>query len=376
MNRIQPETIFAGLDEAQLILLDKNAEIIEFSKDTVFIHEGDVEKCFYYLLEGQVNVYKTINHHHHKLTSLAQGEFIGELALFDNEPRSASIICASDVKLYRFSIRQLMTIPELKDIYSQILQNVGYQLTKRLRFTNDVTVNSLENKIRLGVFSLQIIAGLSVYTLSLKFIEASKKFFPGTTIISILLLSGFSAVVFQSMRHSGYPMSFYGLNKKNWFNNSVVAISLTIPLMLLILIIKWALITFIPSLQGIRLFDPGAIFKKGTNFYLPTYLSALFAYALFCPLQEFIIRGGIQTSLENFFDKEQKNSTWLAILVSNLLFASAHSHTSPGFALSAFIPGLFWGWLYARQRSLMGVGISHVLLGVWAAFIVGFQNII
>jgi membrane protease YdiL (CAAX protease family) len=178
------------------------------------------------------------------------------------------------------------------------------------------------------------------------------------------------------MRHSGYSMSFYGLNRKNWFNNSVVAISLTIPLMLLILIIKWALITFIPSLQGIRLFDPGAIFKKGTNFYLSTYLSSLFAYALFCPLQEFIIRGGIQTSLENFFDKEQKKSTWLAILVSNLLFASAHSHTSPGFALSAFIPGLFWGWLYARQRSLIGVGISHVLLGVWAAFIVGFQNII
>jgi membrane protease YdiL (CAAX protease family) len=41
-------------------------------------------------------------------------------------------------------------------------------------------------------------------------------------------------------------------------------------------------------------------------------------------------------------------------------------YVSPGLALTAFVAGLFWGWLYARQRSLVGVSISHVLLGFWA----------
>jgi CRP/FNR family cyclic AMP-dependent transcriptional regulator len=36
----------------------------------------------------------------------------------------------------------------------------------------------------------------------------------------------------------------------------------------------------------------------------------------------------------------------------------------------AFFTGLFWGWLYARQRGLVGVSVSHVLLGMWALDVV------
>lgn len=106
------------------------------------------------------------------------------------------------------------------------------------------------------------------------------------------------------------------------------------------------------------------------------YFLFLFLYLLFCPLQEFIVRGCIQTSLQNMIDGRPNFIKWKAIFISNLLFTSAHSHLSLGFALSTFIPGLFWGWLFARQRALTGVCISHVLIGGWAAFVVGFQNII
>ena len=33
---------------------------------------------------------------------------------------------------------------------------------------------------------------------------------------------------------------------------------------------------------------------------------------------------------------------------------------------AAFAAGLFWGWLYARQRALAGVSVSHIVLGFWA----------
>ena len=37
-----------------------------------------------------------------------------------------------------------------------------------------------------------------------------------------------------------------------------------------------------------------------------------------------------------------------------------------------FVTGLFWGWLYSRQHSLVGVSVSHLLLGLTALEIVGF----
>jgi membrane protease YdiL (CAAX protease family) len=35
------------------------------------------------------------------------------------------------------------------------------------------------------------------------------------------------------------------------------------------------------------------------------------------------------------------------------------------------VPGLFWGWMFARQRSIVGVTVSHIVVGLWANFLVG-----
>lgn len=51
---------------------------------------------------------------------------------------------------------------------------------------------------------------------------------------------------------------------------------------------------------------------------------------------------------------------------ANIIFSAAHLYVSPGLAVMAFVAGLFWGWLYARQGTLVGVSVSHVLLGFWA----------
>jgi membrane protease YdiL (CAAX protease family) len=57
--------------------------------------------------------------------------------------------------------------------------------------------------------------------------------------------------------------------------------------------------------------------------------------------------------------------------MANALFAATHTHISPWFSLMAFVTGLMWGWLYARQRSLLGVFVSHTLVGIWAVKVLG-----
>ena len=88
------------------------------------------------------------------------------------------------------------------------------------------------------------------------------------------------------------------------------------------------------------------------------------AYVVFAPLQELIYRGGVQGSLSHFLTGPRRE--WLAIVGANIIFSAAHLYVSPGLAVMAFVAGLFWGWLYARQGTLVGVSVSHVLLGFWA----------
>ena len=65
------------------------------------------------------------------------------------------------------------------------------------------------------------------------------------------------------------------------------------------------------------------------------------------------------------------HATRWAILLSTLMFTQIHLHLTPAYAVSAFFPSRFWGAIYARHRTLLGVSVSHVLIGVYVAFFLG-----
>jgi len=66
----------------------------------------------------------------------------------------------------------------------------------------------------------------------------------------------------------------------------------------------------------------------------------------------------------------------MAIVIANALFTAAHLYLSIGFALLAMIPGFLWGWLYARHGTLVAPVVSHIVLGWWAFFVLGFDRLL
>ncbi len=67
----------------------QSARIREYKKNEVIIPEGDKDKWLYILLAGKVNVVKDQKH----LTSFqCPGDLFGELALINNEARTASVV--------------------------------------------------------------------------------------------------------------------------------------------------------------------------------------------------------------------------------------------------------------------------------------------
>ena len=72
---------------------------------------------------------------------------------------------------------------------------------------------------------------------------------------------------------------------------------------------------------------------------------------------------------------EHRRRVW-SILVSDLVFAAAHAHISIAFAVAAFIPGLLWGWMFARTNSLIAVAASHFLIGGTSIYLLGIEGLV
>jgi len=66
-----------------------------------------------------------------------------------------------------------------------------------------------------------------------------------------------------------------------------------------------------------------------------------------------------------------KHKGFIAIMVTTLLFGAMHIAYSFNLAMASFVASWMWGWMYHRQKNLIGVSISHYIIGV-AAGLMGF----
>jgi membrane protease YdiL (CAAX protease family) len=66
------------------------------------------------------------------------------------------------------------------------------------------------------------------------------------------------------------------------------------------------------------------------------------------------------------------NNNFLAIVLSNLLFSITHLRISLSLAIFVFFVGCVWGWLYSRHQTIVGISVSHMILGIWSGLFMGF----
>src|SRR5213082_2586607 len=71
----------------------------EFQRGGVLFREGDVGKEMYVIQAGKVNITKKVRDTEKILATLGAGEFLGDMAILNNKPRSAGAVMAEDGKL-------------------------------------------------------------------------------------------------------------------------------------------------------------------------------------------------------------------------------------------------------------------------------------
>lgn len=228
-------------------------------------------------------------------------------------------------------------------------------------------------------FLINIIFALCLYAYAFTFISSIVHSHYWDIYASLLMVVGISIPTVCIVKYNPYPLTFYGVTSQGWRKAIKESILYTLPLLPLIVLGKWILIQVIPSAHTVHLFtgifsSSFAMMQQQNKHYLIIVMAMMFLYIILTPIQEFIARGVLQGCLQRFLIG--KHTALLAIIASNLIFSTFHLYLSLGYALSAFIPGLFWGWLYARHKNLIGVSVSHIIIGGWTIYIVGLRGLL
>lgn len=126
--------LFDGLGEDDLQALAVNLKRRRWNAGQVIFVQGAAGNAMYIIERGDVNIHLPGEASRRvSLADLSHGEFFGELALFDEEPRSATALAATDVELLELDHEALGKYLESRPRAAMAFLQT---LAKRLRETN------------------------------------------------------------------------------------------------------------------------------------------------------------------------------------------------------------------------------------------------
>ncbi len=357
--------LFTGLTAEELDRLHKLGEERVFKVDTPLVREGETATELLILLSGKAEVRKREENRpeiEHVIGQIEAGEVIGEVALFDGKPRSATVVAIEKCTAFVLALPHLSAQPRL-------VVNVARALATRVRDHGDEMRATAQQRAAMGDLIVKVIVLLCGYALLVAGLPWLQARLPGSSsYISLPVIALFGLGSWQFIRRSGFPLADFGLGRRHFFGSVIEAIVLTPPFMAALVGLKWAVMQLRPEWRALPVIQfPDLRAQLASQKVLELFI----VYAVSAFVQELIVRSALQASLESYLVGRRRIGK--AILVSALMFSVNHLHLSFLFAMLAFVPGLFWGWLFSRKRNLVGVWVSHAVVGGFVFFVLGIS---
>ena len=297
------------LQELCIVFPEKKIEKGKF----IIVESQQVSQEMYLVLEGSFEVIKKVvgSDEQKRLAVISKGSTVGEMSLMDTLPRSASIRALEPSTILIVTHEKMEDLQKTKPhIYGIMVKNLAKILGRRVRYLNDNVIDDYKKKLQyekmrsaMGIFFCYTLLLVCSYVFLLRIIiDLSKKTASTTAISSPMLLAGCIGLFFM-MKKSSYPLKMYGLTLENAKQHIKQAILWTIPFILLITFLKWLGMQYIEAWQGQPLLHISDLLQGKHNFgnhgaaIIPILM---IVYTLFVPVQEFMARGAIQSSLHIF----------------------------------------------------------------------------
>jgi CRP-like cAMP-binding protein/membrane protease YdiL (CAAX protease family) len=383
---ISNHLLFKDLRDEEIHNMLPYFRFISLQPGMVLIQEGDNTSMeLFIILRGSFDVIKkatqdikeanlTEGDRHFIVARIGAGDMVGEISFIKRRPRTATIKCITRGELLALDPNQLDQLKKNQpEVFGTIMRNLSGYVAGRLEMTTSNEVKALKTELqnsalnaKANLFFSYVIGLLCIYNLMVGKIAELSLDANKVSMISALIIVAFAMGMIFMIRQSKLPVHVMGLTLKNWRRAMSESLVWSIIIVALMVGAKWLLINTVPKYSHLTLIDFDLSSRSmGFDFLL---------YTLHSPIQEFVARGVLQGNLQHFFSG--KNVVLRAIIVSNALFSATHVHLLSGLlGVIVFVPGLFWGWLYSRHNSLVGVSISHLLIGWTGLFFLNIESL-
>jgi CRP-like cAMP-binding protein len=128
-DRLQGVPWFAACTEDQLADIARLAERLDVQAGEVVLREGRRGRELFIVLEGTA----TVTRAGRVVNILGAGDYFGELAAFEDQPRTATVTATTDLKVLIIGPRELDALMDMSGFRNAILQG----MSRRIREADD-----------------------------------------------------------------------------------------------------------------------------------------------------------------------------------------------------------------------------------------------
>jgi CRP/FNR family transcriptional regulator, cyclic AMP receptor protein len=126
--------LFEGLTRQELVQLARVSEDIEVPPDKALCKEGDIGQEFFVIVDGEAEVTSKGKH----VATRAGGDFVGEISLLLEAPRTATVTARTPMRLFVLTRRDFW---QLVSVTPSVQDKVSRALARRLaELTGDPTL--------------------------------------------------------------------------------------------------------------------------------------------------------------------------------------------------------------------------------------------
>lgn len=130
-EQLQRIDLFATLGREDARLIAERMEVIRYPRNSLMIHEGEENTSFYVILKGRVKIFLLDESGQEVILNyLHEGEHFGEISLFDDGHRSASVQTMEDCY---FGVLQKEDLVRIMNDHPALAMSMLRGMTRRLK---------------------------------------------------------------------------------------------------------------------------------------------------------------------------------------------------------------------------------------------------
>ncbi|MDF1750022.1 MAG: cyclic nucleotide-binding domain-containing protein [Alphaproteobacteria bacterium] len=144
--------ILENLETEALQGLARISHRIHLQAGEMVITEGEKSTDLFLIEQGDIEVFRMFDGgaRESRLVILGPGEPLGEMALLDGQPRSASARAVCQASVLRVRASDLLSLPKGEKLLANLQSALAVAITRRARASTDKTIAALERELAAG----------------------------------------------------------------------------------------------------------------------------------------------------------------------------------------------------------------------------------